>query len=163
MCISRTGVCLGKFTMVRSTLFCRHCNLIRWVSARSVPCRRCNFIRWMPQSIFRVCYKPFARTTHRKHSFHIVAQRFFWGYHVLAIEPFPWRAGCCLATSCNIRSLRTQLALLRVGMCLRSRCLAMPHNMLCAYIRWTCKWFSVHFGSSDLYNTTHISRFFLVS
>jgi hypothetical protein len=33
VCISRTGVHLGKFPMVRRTLFCRRCIFKRWVSA----------------------------------------------------------------------------------------------------------------------------------
>jgi hypothetical protein len=33
MCISRTDVRLEKLPMVRRTLFCRRCNLIRWGSA----------------------------------------------------------------------------------------------------------------------------------
>jgi hypothetical protein len=38
------------------------------------------------------------------------------GYHVIAIQPVHWRADCCLATSCNIRLLRTQLPLLHDGL-----------------------------------------------
>jgi hypothetical protein len=38
-----------------------------------------------------------------------------WDYHAIGIQPVHWRADCCLATSCNIRLLRTQLLLLRVG------------------------------------------------
>jgi hypothetical protein len=52
----------------------------------------------------------------------IVQWRFYWVYHVIAIQPVDWRPDC-LATSCNIRPLRTQLPLVHVGTCLRSRCL----------------------------------------
>jgi hypothetical protein len=33
MCKSRAGVRLGKFPMVRRTLFCRRCNFSRFLSA----------------------------------------------------------------------------------------------------------------------------------
>jgi hypothetical protein len=39
-----------------------------------------------------------------------------WGYHLIAIQPVHLRADCCLATTCNIRLLRTQLSLLCVGL-----------------------------------------------
>jgi hypothetical protein len=42
--------------------------------------------------------------------------RLCWGYHVIAIQPVRGLADCYLATSCNIRIMRTQLPLLHVGL-----------------------------------------------
>jgi hypothetical protein len=76
---------------------------------------------WFLTPYYSMLQTPVIQTRHgaqRKHS--TVVSRGPYTKHLLLPELLYY-----LATSCNIRPQRTQLPLLRVGMCLPSRCLAM--------------------------------------
>jgi hypothetical protein len=54
MCKSRTNVHLGKFTVVRRTLFCMRCNFSRWLSAASSQAGHAYVMMLLMSALWRV-------------------------------------------------------------------------------------------------------------
>jgi hypothetical protein len=54
MCKTQTGMRLGKFPMVRRTLFCRCCNFSRWLSATNSQVGQVQVITVLTTALWRV-------------------------------------------------------------------------------------------------------------
>jgi hypothetical protein len=74
-------------------------------------------------------------TDHAQERDPVLLKHLCWVSYLISVQPVHWRADCCLSTCCKFLPLRTQLPLLLVGTCLRSRYLAMRHNTVTCLLK----------------------------